>query len=165
MLQIDLIDSFGSHYQVLVALTFVVLLVCLYQISTRTDVPKIANIPEIPGALPITGHLLSLGDDHATVCEKWWRYYKQSIFQIRLGNTRAVVVNSFDDCKKMLVDHQSAVIDRPTVFHAARGKGGMLTSNSYTRSTASYPRLKALPSDHRHGTKAARTSAKQLVRL
>jgi len=39
-----------------------------------------------------------------------------SVFQIRLGNTRAVVVNSFDDVKRMLVGHQSAVIDRPTLY-------------------------------------------------
>lgn len=25
------------------------------------------------GAWPIVGHLLKLGDDHASVCEKWWR--------------------------------------------------------------------------------------------
>lgn len=86
------------------------------QYVTYTDIPYIKGLPEIPGALPIVGHLLSLGEDHATVCEKWWRQYKQSIFQIKLGNTRAVVVNSFDDCKRMLVGNQSAVIDRPTLY-------------------------------------------------
>lgn len=87
-----------------------------YKLSTATDIPFIKGIPEIPGALPITGHLLELGDDHATVCESWWRKYKTSVFQIRLGNTRAVVVNSFDDAKRMLIGHQSAVIDRPTLY-------------------------------------------------
>lgn len=38
------------------------------------------------------------------------------MFQIRLGNTRAVVVNSFEDCKKMMLGHQSALIDRPTLY-------------------------------------------------
>jgi phenylacetate 2-hydroxylase len=42
--------------------------------------------------------------------------YGHSVFQIRLGNTRAVVVNSFDDCRKMLVSNQSALIDRPTLY-------------------------------------------------
>ena len=86
------------------------------QISTATDIPYIKGIPEIPGALPVTGHLLQLGDDHATICESWWRKYRTSVFQIRLGNTRAVVVNSFDDAKRMLIGHQSAVIDRPTLY-------------------------------------------------
>jgi phenylacetate 2-hydroxylase len=81
-----------------------------------TDIPYIKGLPEIPGAVPVFGHLLKLGDDHASVCEKWWRQYNQSVFQIRLGNTRAVVVNSFDDCKKMLLGNQNAVIDRPKLY-------------------------------------------------
>ncbi|KAI7382823.1 phenylacetate 2-hydroxylase [Hortaea werneckii] len=86
------------------------------KLSTRTSPSKISGIYEIPGALPIVGHLFHLGDDHASVCEKWWRTYKHSVFQIRLGNTRAVVVNSFEDCKRMLIGHQSASIDRPTLY-------------------------------------------------
>ena len=62
------------------------------------------------------GHLQQLGSDHATACEGWWRKYGQSVFQIRLGNTRAVVVNSFEDAKRMLVGNQTAVIDRPTLY-------------------------------------------------
>ncbi|KAI7499913.1 uracil permease [Hortaea werneckii] len=86
------------------------------KLTTRTSPSKISGIYEIPGALPIVGHLLHLGDDHASVCEKWWRTYKHSVFQIRLGNTRAVVINSFEDCKRMLLGHQSASIDRPTLY-------------------------------------------------
>ncbi|KAF2120751.1 cytochrome P450 [Lophiotrema nucula] len=93
-----------------------VLLFSLYKLTIRTDIPYIRNLPEIPGALPITGHLLELGDDHATVCERWWRKYGHSVFQIRLGNTRAVVVSSFADCKKMLVSNSQALIDRPTLY-------------------------------------------------
>jgi phenylacetate 2-hydroxylase len=88
----------------------------LRYLTTATDIPYIKGLPEIPGALPITGHLLELGDDHATVCENWWQKYKHSAFQIRLGNTRAVVVNSFEDCRRMLIGNQSAVIDRPTLY-------------------------------------------------
>lgn len=83
---------------------------------TRTDVTYIRGIPEIPGALPVTGHLTQLGEDHATVCEKWWRQYGFSVFQIRLGNTRAVVVNSFDDCKNILVKNSQGLIDRPKLY-------------------------------------------------
>lgn len=46
------------------------------QLLTATDIPYIRGIPEIPGALPVVGHLLGLGDDHATVCEKWWKKHK-----------------------------------------------------------------------------------------
>ncbi|OAP64588.1 hypothetical protein AYL99_00560 [Fonsecaea erecta] len=94
----------------------ILILLGFYKWSTATDIPKIKGIPEIPGALPILGHLQQLGPDHATVCEGWWRKYQQSVFQIRLGNTRAVVVNSFEDARQMLVGHQTAVIDRPTLY-------------------------------------------------
>jgi phenylacetate 2-hydroxylase len=86
------------------------------QLLSRTDIPYIRGIPEIPGALPITGHLTQLGDDHATVCEKWWREYGHSVFQIRLGNTRAVIVSSFEDCKKILVSNSQGLIDRPKLY-------------------------------------------------
>ncbi|KAL4909543.1 hypothetical protein BDW74DRAFT_187611 [Aspergillus multicolor] len=88
----------------------------IYKYTWATDVPHIANLPSIPGAIPIFGHLLKLGDDHATVCERWWREYNHSVFQIKLGNTRAVVVNSFSDCRKMLLSHQNALIDRPKLY-------------------------------------------------
>ena len=78
--------------------------------------PYIKGIPEIPGAIPVAGHLFKLGEDHATICEGWWRQYGWSVFQIRLGNTRVVVVNSFDDCRKMLVNNQNATIDRPKLY-------------------------------------------------
>lgn len=86
------------------------------QVLYATDIPKIRGLPEIPGAIPVFGHLLKLGEDHASTCEKWWRQYKHSVFQIKLGNTRAVVVNSFEDCKTMLLGHQNAVIDRPKLY-------------------------------------------------
>ncbi|KAF1355578.1 putative cytochrome P450 [Delphinella strobiligena] len=88
----------------------------IWKAITYTDIPYIKGIPEIPGAIPIAGHLFKLGEDHATTCEGWWRKYGHSVFQIRLGNTRAVVVSSFDDCRKMLVGNQSAVIDRPKLY-------------------------------------------------
>lgn len=90
----------------------------IYQYFSSTDIPYIYGLPEAPGAWPIVGHLLSLGEDHATVCENWWKQTKRSVFQIRLGNTRAVVVNSFDDCRRMLTErgNQSAIIDRPTLY-------------------------------------------------
>ncbi|KPM42678.1 Phenylacetate 2-hydroxylase [Neonectria ditissima] len=101
-----------------VAIAFLVVAVSyvIHAVAFKTDIPHIKGMPEIPGALPVFGHLLQLGEDHASVCEKWWRQYGQSVFQIKLGNTRAVVVNSFEDCKKMLLGNQNAVIDRPTLY-------------------------------------------------
>lgn len=38
------------------------------------------------------------------------------MFQIRLGNTRAVIVSSFEDCKKILVSNSQGLIDRPKLY-------------------------------------------------
>ncbi|KAJ5601754.1 hypothetical protein N7510_011288 [Penicillium lagena] len=88
----------------------------IYAFTLATDIPHIKGLPEIPGAVPVFGHLLKLGDDHASVCEGWWRKYGHSVFQIKLGNTRAVVFNSFEDCRKVLLGHQNAIIDRPKLY-------------------------------------------------
>ncbi|KAK9414457.1 putative Cytochrome P450 [Seiridium unicorne] len=110
------VANFQNLIPVLTALAIVTITYVTYNVAFRTDIPYIKGLPEIPGALPVFGHLLQLGEDHATVCEKWWRQYNHSIFQIKLGNTRAVVVNSFEDCKRMLLGNQNAVIDRPTLY-------------------------------------------------
>ncbi|KAL4941985.1 hypothetical protein BDV06DRAFT_222609 [Aspergillus oleicola] len=108
------LGALHSRYLALAGIAAVLYL--LYKSTIATDIPHIKNLPEVPGAIPIFGHLLKLGDDHATVCERWWRQYGHSVFQIKLGNTRAVVVNSFEDCRKMLLSHQNALIDRPKLY-------------------------------------------------
>jgi hypothetical protein len=60
----------------------VILLVVRYLNSS--DVPKIKNLPEIPG-VPLFGNLLQLGTDHALVAQKWAKQYGP-VFQTRLGN-------------------------------------------------------------------------------
>ncbi|KAK8017420.1 hypothetical protein PG993_013746 [Apiospora rasikravindrae] len=105
-----------SAFPIILAIVAIILPVLLYQVGYATDIPHIKGLPEIPGAVPVFGHLLKLGEDHATTCEKWWRQYGHSAFQVKLGNTRAVVVNSFDDCKKMLLGNQNAVVDRPKLY-------------------------------------------------
>ncbi|TGJ79281.1 hypothetical protein E0Z10_g9482 [Xylaria hypoxylon] len=101
---------------VAIAIGVVLLTSLVYHIAFATDIPHIKGLPEIPGAYPVFGHLIQLGEDHASVCEKWWRQYNHSVFQVKLGNTRAVVVNSFEDCKKMLLGNQNATIDRPKLY-------------------------------------------------
>ncbi|KXJ87271.1 cytochrome P450 [Microdochium bolleyi] len=110
------LNQLQENSNLVLALGAIALGVITYNVAFRTDIPFIKGLPEIPGAVPMFGHLLKLGDDHATVCEKWWRQYNHSVYQIKLGNTRAVVVNSFEDCKKMLLGNQNALIDRPTLY-------------------------------------------------
>lgn len=49
-----------------------------------SDVPKIKNLPEIPG-VPLFGNLLQLGSNHSLVAMKWAKQYGP-VFQTRLGN-------------------------------------------------------------------------------
>ncbi|KUL86905.1 hypothetical protein ZTR_05271 [Talaromyces verruculosus] len=98
------------------ALSFLFLTLAAFFLHSHLSGPPIAGLFSIPNALPIVGHLYLLGNDHASICEKLWRKYNKSVFQIRLGNTTAVVVNSFHDARRILVSHQSALIDRPTLY-------------------------------------------------
>lgn len=56
----------------------------LLRYLSRTDVPKIKGLPEIPG-WPIFGSLYELGEYHARVAGKWAKKYGP-VFQARLGN-------------------------------------------------------------------------------
>ncbi|KAM3552639.1 hypothetical protein ARSEF4850_007294 [Beauveria asiatica] len=114
--KLHLLSEQANLGSVVTAVVIAALAYIIYNVMYATDVPHIHGLPEIPGAVPVFGHLLKLGQDHASTCEKWWRQYKHPVFQVKLGNTRAVVVNSFDDCKKMLLANQNAVIDRPKLF-------------------------------------------------
>lgn len=87
------------------------------KIIDRTDVPKIKNLPEIPG-VPIFGNLLQLGEHHAKVAQEWTKKYGP-VFQVRMGNRRIVFANTFDSVRNLWITNQSALISRPTLhtFH------------------------------------------------
>ena len=96
----------------LVAIIFVAI-----KITDRTDVPKIKNMPEIPG-WPLFGNLIQLGENHAKVAQEWSKKYGP-VFQVRMGNRRIVFANTFDSVRNLWITNQSALISRPTLhkFH------------------------------------------------
>ncbi|PGH05374.1 hypothetical protein AJ80_08342 [Polytolypa hystricis UAMH7299] len=102
--------------------TIVVVLIAaayfLIKYLNKTDIPRIKNLPEIPG-VPIFGNLIQLGDEHAKKAREWAQKYG-SVFQVRLGNKRIIFANSFDSVKHFWITHQSSLISRPTLhtFHA-----------------------------------------------
>lgn len=102
--------------KILFAIFIIASVYYIHKFCFETDIKKIKGIPQVPGSIPIFGHLLSLGEDHATTCEKWWRKYNLPVFQVKLGNTRAVVVNSWDEVTKMVTKTQTALIDRPKLY-------------------------------------------------
>ncbi|KAL2211316.1 cytochrome P450 [Sarocladium strictum] len=93
---------------------FALIFYAVFKYLTATDVPKIKNLPEIPG-VPIFGNLIELGTDHARVAQRWAKKYGP-VFQTRLGNKRVIFANSYDSVRHFWITHQSALISRP-MFH------------------------------------------------
>ncbi|TVY43659.1 Phenylacetate 2-hydroxylase [Lachnellula subtilissima] len=84
------------------------------------DIPKIDGIPEIPGGEILAGHLYKLGNDHATTAEAWASKYGWPVFQLRMGQRRAIMLNSFEAARDWMVKNQAATLDRPW-FHTFHG--------------------------------------------
>lgn len=84
------------------------------------DFPSIDGLPEIPGAEPLAGHMYRLGEDHASMTEKWALQYNWPVFQIRMGQRRAIVLNSFESARAFMIQNQAATLDRPW-FHTFHG--------------------------------------------
>lgn len=96
----------------------VIIVVCLLlKVLNRTDVPKIHGLPEPPG-WPMFGSLFQLGDNHSKVFSQMSKKLGP-VFQIRMGNKRIVVANSFDSIKQLWMKNQGALISRPALhtFH------------------------------------------------
>ena len=56
----------------------------IYTLLNRTDIPKIKDLPELPG-VPVFGSLFLLGRYHARNCAKLAQQYGP-VFQVRLGS-------------------------------------------------------------------------------
>ncbi|ETI27259.1 hypothetical protein G647_09942 [Cladophialophora carrionii CBS 160.54] len=93
---------------------FASVLALAWRWSTRTDIPKIKNLPELPG-VPIFGSLLLLGKHHARNCARLAKTYGD-VFQVRLGNRRFIYANSFEAVKELWIKNQSALISRPKTW-------------------------------------------------
>ena len=85
--------------------------------ANTTDIPKIKNLPELPG-VPVFGSLFLLGKKHARNCARLASTYGE-VFQVRLGNRRFIYANSFDSVKEIWIKNQSALVSRPKfwTFH------------------------------------------------
>jgi len=71
------------QYAVVCAFSAVVLYAALWFFS-RTDIPKIEGLPELP-SVPIFGSLFLLGKHHARNCARLVDTYGE-VFQVKLGN-------------------------------------------------------------------------------
>lgn len=80
------------------------------------DYATILGIPEIPGSSYVYGHLDLLGHDHPTTIQNWAVKHSWPLYQIRLGNRRAIVLNSFQVARDWLVTNQANTLDRPWLY-------------------------------------------------
>lgn len=62
---------------------------------SRTDTPKVKNLPEIPG-YPLFGSLLQFGNRHAKVAAELAKKYGP-VFQVRLGNRVCLLLHRPSD--------------------------------------------------------------------
>ncbi|RDW85991.1 hypothetical protein BP5796_04316 [Coleophoma crateriformis] len=101
---------------ILTILGFALILIYLYREAYRTNFPKLANIPEVPGSLPFVGHLPSLGGrlklNDASVFNIWTTQAKSDIVQVKLGDQRTLVLSSWAAMKSLWVDQNNAMLDR-----------------------------------------------------
>jgi phenylacetate 2-hydroxylase len=67
----------------LVILAVTVLFFCVISLLSRTDIPKIKGLPEIPG-VPIFGNLLQFGSSHARKAYELSKSFGP-VFQVRFG--------------------------------------------------------------------------------
>jgi len=98
-------------------IVIIIIIWVLIKFFNSTDVPKIRGLPEASG-WPIFGSLFELGENHSLALSKMGKRLGP-VFQVRMGNKRIVVANSFDSIKELWIRNQSSLISRPLLhtFH------------------------------------------------
>jgi phenylacetate 2-hydroxylase len=91
----------------------IVIVYILLKPLNSTDVPKIHGLPEASG-WPIFGSLFQLEENHYAAFLQMAKKLGP-VFQVRLGNRRIVVANSYDSIKELWTKNQSSLISRPTL--------------------------------------------------
>lgn len=90
----------------------------LIRYLNSTDVPRIKGPPEVPG-VPIFGNLFQLGSYHHVAAQELAKKYGP-VFQVRMGNRRAIFVNTFESAKDIWISQQTAMMSRQSYTHSTR---------------------------------------------
>lgn len=108
--------SLGFPNTILLLIIIIASISYVYVRFCYVDFGPVRGIPEVPGGSWLHGHLQMLGKDHATAAERWSKEYQMPIFQMRLGNRRAIVLNTFEAARDWIVLNQAATVDRPWLY-------------------------------------------------
>jgi phenylacetate 2-hydroxylase len=108
----------------------IIVVFLLFKFLNSTDIPKIHGLPE-PSGWPIFGNLFELGDNHAKALSQMAKKFGP-VFQVRMGNRRIIVANSYDSIKELWLRNQSALISRPELhtFHNIVSSQGLSIGTS-----------------------------------
>ncbi|KAL6355344.1 hypothetical protein LRP88_10932 [Fusarium phalaenopsidis] len=103
-----------------IAVPVIVLLVYLVQNEFTRHSSRIKHLPG-PRGWPVVGNLFQHRDEIPAETYRRWAQKYGPVFQIQLGNTTGVVVNTVDAAKKLFIGQRNAMNSRPT-FHVFHGK-------------------------------------------
>ncbi|RMJ10345.1 hypothetical protein CDV36_010037 [Fusarium kuroshium] len=103
-----------------IAIPVITLLVYLVQNEFTRYFSRINHLPG-PRGWPVVGNLFQHRDEIPAETYRRWAHKYGPVFQIQLGNTTGVVVNSVDAAKKLFIGQRNAMNSRPT-FHVFHGK-------------------------------------------
>ncbi|KAF2098444.1 cytochrome P450 [Rhizodiscina lignyota] len=102
------------------AIALLIVSAIIFHYAYSTDIPKIAGIPEIPGARPFLGHLHlhagASGKNDGAFWAVWSKRLGSDLLQVRWGNRRVVIANSFDSVKELFVTNAAATSARPRQY-------------------------------------------------
>jgi hypothetical protein len=103
------------QYEVVILLFLICIVLSVHLRFFYVDFGQIKGLLEVPGGSWISGHLYMLGNDHASNAGSWARTNSWPVYQIRLGNRRAIMLNSFFfcsgmDCQLPDGDHRSSMV-------------------------------------------------------
>ncbi|EMG48205.1 phacA Phenylacetate 2-hydroxylase [Candida maltosa Xu316] len=94
-------------------LILLTIVICIDYCLSPNEIPHIFSIP---GELPFIGHLYLIIDNPALIYLTWSELYQHPIFQIRIGNKRVVVVNSYEDTAGLWINHSCQNNSRPLSY-------------------------------------------------
>ncbi|KAI5955041.1 hypothetical protein KGF54_001602 [Candida jiufengensis] len=134
--------------------TACLILISLIAFNLLKDRDSIQGIFKIPGSLPILGHLLEIQLNPSLVFMRWWERYDKSIFQIKIGFRKVVIVNSYEDVTSLWLNHACQNNSRPLsyTFHSVVSSYQSYTigttpfSNTYKNKKKSLSQLLNKPS-------------------
>ncbi|KAK5111252.1 hypothetical protein LTR62_005280 [Meristemomyces frigidus] len=100
-----------------ISASFLTLIYLFWSQATRSNIPEVAGISKVPGSWPFIGDLWSLGgrtgENDSSVYTQWSHQLGTDVFQMRLGDQRTLVANSFLAIKELWVGHANDLIHRP----------------------------------------------------